>query len=172
MDYTYNIDAQMSTMPIDQGVGATFSSLLATMAGTAAVIAMISLVIQILVLVANWKILSKAGEPGWKVLIPFYNGYVFYKVAWSTTWFFVTLAVTAVQVITLAACSDMTISVIVTTVTLAIQFAMTFMFNVRLAQAFGKTFFFGLGMILLNPLFVMILGFGKSKYVKAAQDSD
>lgn len=32
-----------------------------------------------LTLIASWKLLVKSGEKGWKVLIPFYGDYVFYK---------------------------------------------------------------------------------------------
>ena len=38
--------------------------------------AIISLAISIAVLAAMWKILNKAGEPGWKILIPVYNLYI------------------------------------------------------------------------------------------------
>ena len=33
----------------------------------------------LLVYVVNWRVFLKAGEKGWKSLIPFYNGYVQYK---------------------------------------------------------------------------------------------
>ena len=33
--------------------------------------------ILVVVLVAQWKLFSKAGEAGWKCLIPFYNYYIF-----------------------------------------------------------------------------------------------
>lgn len=37
------------------------------------------LIYYIFYMIANWKIFSKAGEPGWKSLIPFYNVYTEYK---------------------------------------------------------------------------------------------
>lgn len=40
-----------------------------------------------------------------------------------------------------------------------------FMFNQRLAAAFGKSKGFGVGLWLLNPIFMLILGFGSSAYV-------
>lgn len=33
----------------------------------------------VLLAIAYWKIFEKAGEPGWKALIPFYNTYSQYK---------------------------------------------------------------------------------------------
>ena len=37
------------------------------------------LIYYIFYMIANWRIFSKAGEPGWKSLIPFYNVYTEYK---------------------------------------------------------------------------------------------
>ena len=39
---------------------------------------MFSLIWWILMVVADWKVLNKAGEPGWKSIIPFYDSYTFY----------------------------------------------------------------------------------------------
>ena len=50
--------------------------------GTAALIAFLStyffiiLVLVVLQIVANWKIYTKAGKPGWASIIPIYNQYV------------------------------------------------------------------------------------------------
>lgn len=57
--------------------------------GTSALIVMFVfiLAIAILVIVAMWKIFQKAGEPGWKAIIPFYNSYTMYKIVWDTKFF-------------------------------------------------------------------------------------
>ncbi len=39
--------------------------------------------ILVVLLVAQWKMFSKAGEAGWKCLIPFYNNYIFYKILYG-----------------------------------------------------------------------------------------
>ena len=41
----------------------------------------------ILQIIANWNIFTKAGEAGWKSLIPIYGDYVSYKIAWQTSYF-------------------------------------------------------------------------------------
>ena len=41
------------------------------------------------------------------------------------------------------------------------------MFNVKLARSFGKGVGFAIGLIFLNPIFMLILGFGSAKYVGA-----
>ena len=37
----------------------------------------------ILQVVAYWQIFEKAGEPGWKAIIPCYNTYTQYKFTWN-----------------------------------------------------------------------------------------
>jgi hypothetical protein len=37
--------------------------------------------LSILLLVAYWRVLEKAGYPGWGILIPFYNLYLVFKLA-------------------------------------------------------------------------------------------
>ena len=37
----------------------------------------------ILTVIGYWGIFCKAGEKGWKVLIPFYNEYLLFKIAWK-----------------------------------------------------------------------------------------
>lgn len=43
----------------------------------------------VLQVIAYWKIFEKAGEPGWKAIIPFYNTYTQYKFTWNANlyWF-------------------------------------------------------------------------------------
>ena len=42
---------------------------------------------------------------------------------------------------------------------------LSIMQNVKLAKAFGKSTGFAIGLIFLNPIFLLILGFGDAKYV-------
>ena len=37
----------------------------------------------ILTIIGYWEVFCKAGEKGWKVLIPFYNEYLLFKIAWE-----------------------------------------------------------------------------------------
>lgn len=46
--------------------------------------------------IANWKLLEKAGEPGWSALIPFYNSFQIAKVATGDTkicWAYLALSI-------------------------------------------------------------------------------
>ncbi len=42
-------------------------------------------------IVSYWKLFNKAGERGWKCLIPFYNDYVRYKITWKPAVFWAIL---------------------------------------------------------------------------------
>ena len=55
------------------------------------------LIYYIFYMIANWRIFSKAGEPGWKSLIPFYNVYTEYKLMWKPqlAWTYIGLGVFA-----------------------------------------------------------------------------
>lgn len=45
----------------------------------------------ILQVIANWRIFTKAGEAGWKSIIPVYGDYISYKIAWQTGYFWMAL---------------------------------------------------------------------------------
>ena len=58
-------------------------------ATTIMVIGLMALIIAILVIVAMWRIFKKAGEPGWKAIIPIYNSYILFKIVWDTKFFWI-----------------------------------------------------------------------------------
>ena len=43
----------------------------------------IAVVLLIIYILAYWMIFNKAGEPGWKALIPIYSTYTEYKLVWN-----------------------------------------------------------------------------------------
>ena len=66
----------------DSSYGVYESSALSTGAVVANVI--ISLALTALAIIAYWRIFVKAGEEGWKAIIPFYNAYTAMKLFWKT----------------------------------------------------------------------------------------
>ncbi len=59
---------------------------------TALIIAAAAVIFNaVLWFVSTWRMFRAAGEGGWKSLIPFYNQYIFYKITWSKTAFWVVL---------------------------------------------------------------------------------
>lgn len=98
------------------------------------------LIISIINIIAMWRIFSKAGEPGWASIVPIYNLYVLFKIAFGSGWMFLLCLVPFVNVI--------------------ISIVLVF----KLAKAFGHGIGFGFGLWLLNPIFMIILAFGSSEY--------
>lgn len=83
----------------------------------------------------------KAGKPGWASIIPFYNTYCLFDMGFGKGWMFLLLLVPIVGEV----------------------FAIILYF--KIAKAFGKGIGFGFGLLLLNPIFMCILGFGDAEYV-------
>ena len=84
-DYAY----QMMNSISNNAVNSTYSSADAVVAGgiMGALVsflmtyAIIVFVIFILTIIANWVLFKKAGEKGWKSIIPIYNTVVLFKIA-------------------------------------------------------------------------------------------
>lgn len=139
----------------------------------------ISLAVTVLTLVALWKVFTKAGEPGWKGLIPIYNIYMLFQIAHNDG--FVKLIVLAVltSVVSLASGGLMAYGIaagsmggIIAGVVLIIAviaimiwaLVIQYKMYVDLAEAFGHERVFAWGLLLLSPIFMCILGFETSTY--------
>ena len=61
------------------------------LAAASIVFVLVSIASYVLIVIGWWKIFTKAGEAGWKSLIPFYNGYTISKICWETKYFWFTL---------------------------------------------------------------------------------
>ena len=103
----------------------------------------IAVVLLIIYILAYWMIFNKAGEPGWKALIPIYSTYTEYKLVWNTKMFAVFMYYAA------------SIGTIV----------MNIMACVKMSMSFGHGTGFAIGLILLNPIFLLILAFDGSAYI-------
>lgn len=122
------------------------------------------LIYYIFYMIANWKIFSKAGEPGWKSLIPFYNVYTEYKLMWKPqlAWTYIGLGVLADIFLENTGTSALMFlgGLICTIAYLVIDFKE----KQHVSKAFGHGFGFGVGLFFLQPIFSMILGFGSDQY--------
>lgn len=155
-----------------------------------------STVITVLTIIAFWKIFQKAGEKGWKAIIPFYSQYTEFKIFWNTKWFWATFIVVA---------SSMTVGavmigfVVIAAIEAGIEASMLndisgigtllgaggalfggliimaggifciiidIMLKNRISKSFGHGAGFTCGLIFLEPIFIMILAFNKDKYKK------
>jgi Family of unknown function (DUF5684) len=98
------------------------------------------LLIALLLIVAMWKVFTKAGQPGWASIIPIYNLYIWCKIVGRPWWWILLMLIPFVNfVICIILCID-------------------------LAKSFGKGVGFGIGLALLGIIFFPILGFGSAQY--------
>ncbi len=138
---------------------------------------LISIGVSVLLIVAMWKIFTKAGEPGWKCLIPFYGSWTEYRFAGCLNLFWWTIGAIAALMVGLvfmivgmaqnygevsgAAVFGIILFVAATIALLVISV----MFSIHLAHAFGMSTGFGWGLALLSTIFLCILAFGPAQYV-------
>jgi len=100
----------------------------------------ISLLIALLMIVAMWKVFTKAGQPGWASIIPIYNLYIWCKIVGRPWWWILLMLIPFVNfIILIILCIDT-------------------------AKSFGKGAGFGIGLALLGIIFWPILGFGSAQY--------
>lgn len=136
-----------------------------------ATIAVISIILCVLMIIAWWKIFTKAGEKGWKAIIPVYNSYTMYKVSWKTSMWWIMLAVSIVCIIGASMLSSSTtaspsvIGLILYWAAGIVMFVIQIIFSVKLAKSFGKGGGFAVGLIFLNIIFMLILAFGNAQYI-------
>ena len=105
-------------------------------------------VMIVISIIAQWKIFTKAGEAGWKSIIPIYNAVVLFKIVGLSPWLLLLYLPSAIPI-----------------VGALIVFGLTIVMNVKLAKAFGKSGAFAIGLILLSIIFQLILAFGSAEYV-------
>lgn len=127
-----------------------------------------ALIWWILQIIANWNIFTKAGEAGWKSLIPIYGDYVSYKIAWQTSYFWLSfiLGIVASYVSSANLNESIFLTVIATLLRIVIA-VINIMYCIKLSRAFGHGIGFAIGLILLQPIFLLILGFGSDQYYGA-----
>ncbi len=108
--------------------------------GGLGVLVILYLAVAILVIAGGWKVFTKAGKPGWGILIPIYNLILWLEIAEKPLWWFLLMLIPLVNIV---------ICIIV---------------FIAVARNFGKGDGFGLGLIFLSFIFIPILGFGDAQY--------
>lgn len=111
-------------------------------------------------IVANWKIFTKAGQPGWGSIIPFFSNYIECKIFWGNGWLFLVPI----------ACGLLNFLPLIGKLFAAIVVVFGFMTALKKSEAFGESVGFAFGLFLLAPIFNMILAFGSYQYRGVPQD--
>jgi len=99
------------------------------------------LAIVVVMIASLWKVFTKAGQPGWAAIVPFYNLIVLCQIVGRPLWWIVLCLIPFVN------------------------FVIVILVYIDLAKSFGKSTGFGLGMFFLGFIFLPILGFSSAKYV-------
>lgn len=130
------------------------SSLAATILGALMAYLVIILVFVVIQLVAMWKLYNKAGEKGWKSIVPIYNAVILFKISGLSPWLlFVYFAV------------------IIPFIGWIAPLVLNAVLAYKLAKSFGKDGGWAVGLYFLPSIFYMILAFGKSEYVGPGGES-
>lgn len=99
------------------------------------------LIVAVVMIVAYWKVFTKAKEAGWKSIIPIYNVIILLKIIGRPWWWILLMLIPFVNLI---------IAVIV---------------SLDLAKSFGKSEAFGIiALFLVAPVGYLMLAFGDAKY--------
>ena len=105
-----------------------------------------SLALAVLMIVAMWKIFTKAGEAGWKSIIPFLNTFVLFRIAGLNPWLFLLLLIPLVNIV----------------VWIVVSW--------QLGERFGKGPAWRIFLLIIfSTIGYLILGFGSAQYRPAPQ---
>ena len=125
----------------------------------------IGIVWFILEVIANWKIFTKAGEAGWKSIIPIYSDYVEYDLCWKGIFGLIASIFLTYVNYCFTYVKDMpNWQTILVAVLGVVALVLSFKQSMKLSKAFGKGTGFGIGLFLLGPIFRLILGYGSARY--------
>jgi hypothetical protein len=115
-------------------------------AALGAIFMIVMLALTVLFCVGFWKVFTKAGQPGWAALIPFYNAYILTKIAGRPGCWALMLMIPFVNL------------------------AFGILLAIDIAKAFGQGAAFGVVLLfLLSGVGYLVLGFGDYRYVGATE---
>ncbi len=124
----------------DEEAAVAAGGMIAAMLAFIATFALILAAIGLFYCVCFWKVFSKADQPGWAAFIPIYNIVIMLQIVGRPTWWVLLCLIPGVGAI---------VGIIL---------------MIDLAKSYGKDTMFALGLILLGPIFLPILAFGKAQY--------
>lgn len=135
-----------------------FSGFFAAMAGILIFVLLIGLIISIITIIGGWKMLEKAGKPGWGIIIPIYNSILLCEISGVNPWWLL--------IVFLGSMIGPWIPIVGALLSLVISVYFGVLLSVSLAKSFGKENWFAVILYFFAPIGYCILGFGKdSNYV-------
>lgn len=91
--------------------------------------------------VGMWKMFQKAKKPGWASIVPIYNYYCMFDIAVGHGWLCLFLLVPKVR------------------------FLILIYLVYKLSKSYGHGIGYCIGLLFLQPIFFMLLGFGDATYI-------
>lgn len=153
---------------------ASLTALIASLAiGFFLIVLAIVIAILVIIVISNWKILTKANEEGWKALIPFYNKWTLCEVVGLSPYWVIELLV--VQALYLFIDQVLEGSFIVTSLSWLVSLNSLYfnvVYSLSLAKSFGKDKSFGILTVFFPVITLPMLAFGKSEYVGKNGEKD
>ena len=124
----------------------------------------VALILCVFIVICNWKIMEKAGEDGWKALIPYYNYFVMSEISMTKPTFLVVFFVfLGGALICFLGCIPY-IGFLFASIAGLIMTVANGILNFSLAKSFGKEVGFCVLSIFFPPIVRAILAFGGSEY--------
>lgn len=96
--------------------------------------------VMVFFIASMWKVFTKAGRPGWAVIVPIYNLIVLLQIAQKPIWWILLMLIPIVNIV------------------------VAIMVYVAIAHNFGRSTAFGIGLAFLGLIFIPILAWGSSEY--------
>lgn len=109
-----------------------------------AVIVIVGMIIGVFKIICNWKIFTKAGQEGWKTIIPIYNTWTLCEIVGLEGWY------SLLQLIPIFGAF--------------IALILKIVLSIRLSNCFGKSKGYAIGLIFFDIIFSAILAFDKSEF--------
>ena len=143
------------------------TGLVALFALYATTIALSGFIVWALLVIARWKMFQKAGEAGWKSIIPVYSTYISFKICWGTAPFWALVAMAAFAGAftgTIAPADYPALGVLVALLYCAIA-AVGLVMLYKTSLAFGHGIGMALALLFFPNVATLVLGLGSSRYV-------
>jgi hypothetical protein len=105
------------------------------------VIILCALAVAVVTIAGMWRVLEKAGKPGWAAIIPIYNIIVLLEITGRPLWWIFLFLIPLVNIVFMV------------------------LLYIDLAKSFGQGVGFAIGLMLLSFIFYPMLGFGDYKYL-------
>lgn len=153
---------------------ASLTALIASLAiGFFLIVLAIVIAFLVIMVISNWKILTKANEEGWKALIPFYNKWTLCEVVGLSPYWVIELLV--VQALYLFIKQVLEGNFVVISLSWLVSLNSLYfnvVYSLSLAKSFGKDKSFGILTIFFPEITLPMLAFGKSEYIGKNKEKD